>query len=118
MPKICEICGKEYDDYDWNFDNKAYYDHTTKDICPDCENELWDNEEEGIFISTCAECGKEIDYFEEYHEFCNETDGYVDNHQIIESEYIGYCKECAYHKAHDDNLELDDEYDEIFGSND
>lgn len=119
MPKTCNRCESEYEDYDWDFEYSAYYDHTEEDICPDCESELWEDEEEGMFIGHCAQCGREIDIFEEYHAFCDMTDdGYINNYEIDESDYCGYCRDCAYSKAEEDIRELDDEYNEMFDNND
>lgn len=108
----CCLCGKEFDESEY-FENDYLYIKRKKNICPDCEIDLFNEEEEGYFESVCKECGQTIDLFEEYHEFQREAGMEFSNwHDLDFYEYFGFCRDCAMDKLRNYIDQLKDDFEE------
>ncbi len=68
MAKICEYCGKEFDE---EFDSDTFemetskrYDYLTKSLCAECAIEAIEDQDDGIYYDVCENCGSQFNPFE------------------------------------------------------
>lgn len=110
MPK-CEHCGKEFNEEEEFYEYEVYYSRRMKDICGDCESELYDAEEEGYFEGSCEECGKTIDIWKEYHELESRAYSEFSNwSDLCLSDFVGLCVDCGIDKIREYVEQLEDDF--------
>lgn len=86
MTKICDYCGKEFDEQDardiFEAEIPKNYDYLTKSLCAECAIEAIDDMDDGIYYEVCDNCGSRFDPFAAERELQRQTGDYgaeIDN---------------------------------------
>lgn len=108
MTKICDYCGKEFDEQDARDDfvmaTLKNYDYLTKVLCAECAIEAINDMDDGIYFEVCDKCGSQFNPFADELELQRQTgdDG-------AEIDMFGnLCLDCAL----DEYRSRDDEFDD------
>ena len=96
MTKICDCCGKEFDEKRcircFSDGDLINYDFLTKCLCAECAIEAIDDEDDGIYYEVCDNCGSRFDPFAAELELQRRTGDYG-----VEIDMYGkyLCHNCA-----------------------
>ena len=110
----CEYCGKEYDpeEAEEYFNDEMailVYSNVRKRLCGECAVQAIYDDEEGVYIQKCEECGREFDYVVDKWEF--ENDPSTDGLSLIDCWEGVKCAQCAI-EAHKKRLAEYDDYED------
>lgn len=113
MTKICDYCGKEFDEQDAREEFEATipknYDHLTKCLCADCAIEAIDDMDYGIYYEICENCGCRFDPVADEYELRRQT-----GNDGVEIDMFGdLCLDCALDEYRNRSEEDDDESERL-----
>ncbi len=80
MTKICDYCGKEFEEQDarndFEMETLKNYDYLTKNLCAECAIEAINDMDVGIYYEECENCGSRFDPFATELELRRQTGDY------------------------------------------
>lgn len=112
MDRICDYCGKEFDEQDarevFEIETMKNYNYLTKSLCAECAIEAIDDMVDGIYYEECENCHSRFDPFADEIELQQQTG---DSGAEIDMFGRYLCLNCSLAEYMDMN-ENEDEYEE------